>query len=279
MKKAQIYDCFCFFNELDLLELRLNTLAEYVDKFVLVEATRTHQNREKPLYFAENKSRYQPFLDKIIHIVVHSYPNFFAKFRKPTPWDLEKHQKNAIQKGLQDCSPQDIILFSDLDEIPNPKYIAWHIKDSQIFVFQQRRYYFYLNYMAIENESRNTETLNCLWWYGTLMFPYAKLTSFSKMRRMRDFKKYKKVQVIPDAGWHFGYLGGVQKIIEKLEAFAHTEYNLPAYKDPAFIQEAICKGKIPYAEFPSRLVKVNVDSSFPEYLLSHQNLFQKYLLS
>jgi beta-1,4-mannosyl-glycoprotein beta-1,4-N-acetylglucosaminyltransferase len=99
------------------------------------------------------------------------------------------------------------------------------------------------------------------------------------MRRMRDFNKYKKVQVIPDAGWHFGYLGGVEKIIEKLEAFAHTEYNLPKYKDPAFIQEAISKGKSLYAEFPSHLVKVNLDSSFPDYLLSHKKLFERHLLS
>ncbi|HXP48954.1 MAG TPA: hypothetical protein VN922_03315, partial [Bacteroidia bacterium] len=69
-----VYDCFTFFNELDILEIRLNVLDKVVDKFVLVEATRTHQGKEKPLYYNENKTRYVAFADRIIHIIIDTFP-------------------------------------------------------------------------------------------------------------------------------------------------------------------------------------------------------------
>ena len=84
-----IYDCFTFFNELDLLEIRLNYLNEIVDKFVLVEMAKTHSNKDKPFYFEENKKRYEKFLDKIIHIKVSEYPDLtkFDEYRRN--WVLE----------------------------------------------------------------------------------------------------------------------------------------------------------------------------------------------
>src|SRR4051812_5983866 len=99
-----IYDCFTFFNELDLLEIRLNELDPVVDKFVLVEATKTHQGKEKPLYFTMNKSRYEKFLPKIIHVVVDTYPDYEGQ----SAWLLEHHQRNMIMKGLEGCSPADV---------------------------------------------------------------------------------------------------------------------------------------------------------------------------
>lgn len=95
-----VYDCFPFFNELDLLELRLRELSPVVDKFVLVEATRTFQKKEKPLVFEENKNRFSSFLDKIEHIVVGKFPGFFYKFRVPNAWDYENFQRDQISIGL-----------------------------------------------------------------------------------------------------------------------------------------------------------------------------------
>src|SRR3954464_1583382 len=98
-----IYDCFTFFNELDLLEIRLNELDPVVDKFVLVEATKTHQGKDKPLYFLENKARYEKFLAKIIHVVVNEYPDYEGK----SAWLLEHHQRNMIIEGLKECKSGD----------------------------------------------------------------------------------------------------------------------------------------------------------------------------
>ena len=94
-----LYDTFPFFNELDLLEIRLHELASVVDRVVLVEATRTHSNLPKPLYYAENRARFAPFADKIIHIVVEDTPD------TADAWAIERFQRDCILRGLQNCRP------------------------------------------------------------------------------------------------------------------------------------------------------------------------------
>ena len=112
-----IFDCFIFFNEFELLEIRLNELNDVVDKFVLVEATKTHQGKDKPLYFEENKKQFSDFLNKMIHIAVSDYP------KRASPLQLEYHQRNKISEGLNTCFPEDQIIISDIDEIPRPAKI------------------------------------------------------------------------------------------------------------------------------------------------------------
>src|ERR1035438_6113570 len=166
-----IYDCFTFFNELDLLEIRLNILNDYVDCFVLVESTKTHQGKDKPLHFSDNKNRYQKFLPKIIHIVVDQYPEYEGK----SAWILEHHQRNMILKGLKDCTPDDIILISDLDEIPNPSKIAEYAGKSGIKIFRQSMYYYFLNCI-------NTSNSDTYRWCGTVMCNYNKTLIPQQMR-------------------------------------------------------------------------------------------------
>src|ERR1700679_2349278 len=105
-----IYDCFTFFNELDILEIRLNVLKNVVDKFVLVEATRTFQGKEKNLFFEENKIRFKEFEDRIIHIVIDTYPVNEGN----SAWFLEDYQRNMIMDGLKNCTEYDRILVSDV---------------------------------------------------------------------------------------------------------------------------------------------------------------------
>jgi hypothetical protein len=116
--KPKVYDCFSFFNELDVLEIRLNELDKYVDYFVLVEMTVTHKGDPKPLYFEQNKKRFDKFLHKIIHIVVADYPQV------NDPWIREHYQRNCIERGLNNCNNNDIIIISDVDEIPRGTKIS-----------------------------------------------------------------------------------------------------------------------------------------------------------
>ncbi len=106
----RIFDCFQFYNELDLLEVRLAELYLVVDRFVLVEATYTHAGAAKPLYYADNRARFAAYADKIVHIVVAEDPGGFA-------WNREAYQRDAILRGLGECRPSDMILISDADEI------------------------------------------------------------------------------------------------------------------------------------------------------------------
>ena len=115
-ENIMVYDCFQFFNELDILKLRLRILNPVVDKFVISEATTTFSNIPKPLYYEENKEMFAEFSDKIIHVVVDDTPPGDTHVR-------DTFQKSAVGRGLKDCTDDDIIIFSDLDEIPNPEKI------------------------------------------------------------------------------------------------------------------------------------------------------------
>ena len=109
-----IIDCFPFFNELDVLDIRLNTLAPFVDCFVLVEASKTQSLKDKDFFFEKNKERFKQFKEKIIHVKVENYPNEGG-------WAMENFQRNCILDALKslNLAENDIILLSDADEIPD----------------------------------------------------------------------------------------------------------------------------------------------------------------
>ena len=119
-----IYDCFQFFNELDILKIRLEVMNPIVDKFVISEATETFSGLKKPLYYEENKELFSEFQDKIIHVVVEDTPEGDTHYR-------DTFQKNAVTRGLKDCRDDDIVIFSDLDEIPNPEKIKEILQNLQ----------------------------------------------------------------------------------------------------------------------------------------------------
>jgi len=128
-----VIDIFPFFNELDLLEIRLNILNDYVDKFVICEATETFSGKPKPLYFKENEERFAKWKDKIVHYVVDDFPNdkeiYDKAIKSPNTgnkehwWVREFYQKESAIKALSFCKEDDIIMVSDVDEIPNPNIL------------------------------------------------------------------------------------------------------------------------------------------------------------
>lgn len=268
----KIYDCFSFFNELDLLEIRLNELDSVVDVFVLVEATWTHQKKQKPLYFQENKDRFKKFNNKIRHIILEDHPSFFFGFRKPTVWDYERFQKDQIKRGLTDCMPDDQVILSDVDEIPNPSILNELRGKSGIKIFQQRIYHYFLNCLEVDKNNH----LNPSWWYGSVMTDFKIFKSGKKLRFLREIHKYKGNTVIPDAGWHFTSLGGVEKIILKIESFGHSEFNKPDYKNPEKIKELIESGKSVFGQDIQCLFK-EIDNSFPDYIRNNQAKLKEFI--
>lgn len=245
-----VYDCFIFFNELDLLEIRLNELDGVVDKFVLVEADRTFQNTPKPFIFEENKQRFGKFLDKIIHIKLTRYPTFIPLLNPFSPWKLETYQRNSIQKGLKDCRPDDIVMISDVDEIPRASVIK-HYKTSgieEIFGMRMDMFMYYFNHKLIFDGGSQMDRLESKKgiWHCLVMAPFRLLHQTpNKMRRtvMRTVRKGAKYRIIPHAGWHFTYMGGFEMIVKKLESFSHSEYNLDQYKDKETVENLIRSGK------------------------------------
>jgi beta-1,4-mannosyl-glycoprotein beta-1,4-N-acetylglucosaminyltransferase len=281
-----IYDCFIFFNELDLLDIRLNILNSVVDKFVLVEATHTHQRKPKPLYFDINKERFKDFSDKIVHVVVEELsPKTFALWKSDTTkgaWEMEIYQRNAIARGLKDCKSEDTIIISDLDEIPDPGKIKEFYKMPGFKAFRQRNFYYYLNCVSLSED-----------WYGSVMGHYG------DMRKPQDFRSIskemhargtrllkdplyrffrclvnpdlrKKITPIENGGWHFGYLGSADHIVAKIEAFAHDEYNTHEFKDKSTLQEKIKSGKDLFGR-DLQYSFLELDNSFPDYIITNQH--------
>ena len=110
---TKIYDCFSYWDEDLLLDIRFNILNDYVDYFVIIEGNKTWQNNDKKLRFDINK--FQKFKDKIIYIPVEDMPD------GDNPYLRENFQRNCISKGILKAQDEDLIIISDLDEIPNPK--------------------------------------------------------------------------------------------------------------------------------------------------------------
>jgi beta-1,4-mannosyl-glycoprotein beta-1,4-N-acetylglucosaminyltransferase len=260
-----VYDCFSIFNELELLEIRLNELDSVVDKFVIVEATRTFQKTTKPLYFAENKDRFSKFSDKIIHIVVDKYPTFFSKFRIPTAWDYGYYQKNQIMQGLKMALPEDDIIISDIDEIPDPKKILEYKSHPGLKIFEQKLYYYFINGLSVKTSGE----LDL--WRGPVMLKRKDLKNPRKARSFRG-KEGKGITIIKDGGWHFSYLGGVEKIIKKIEALEHTEFNKDYYKDSKRLEAIINSGQDIF-DREAFYKFVSIDDSFPKYIQNHSAKF------
>ena len=212
------YDTFSFFNELDLLEIRLNILDPHVDFFVLAESNETFSGQPKPLYYQENKERFAKWNHKIIHIVVDDFPNDpeisrMMDDRPYVPKHLEHfrrafYQKESLRKGLADAEDDDIVYFGDLDEIWKPQEI-----DDKTYKLQQLCYVYYVNNRSSED------------WYGTVVTRYKNIKEGS----INDLRA-KPANFLPDGGWHFTNMGGPEAIRAKIEAYDHQEYNKESIK-------------------------------------------------
>ena len=221
-----IYDCFTFFNELELLELRLNVLNDVVDKFVIVEATKTHAGEDKPLNFLANKDRFVDFLDKIIYI------RYDGEAQR-NPWVYENLQRNEIKKGLINCSDDDIIIISDLDEIVSPQAIKDCIKNidkgSPVKKFMQYHMCYLLNVLNLKQplwfhpkvctyKNFKNALDNVDYQYSEYVLPEVNIGTTATKIRM-----YHECDIIPYGGWHFSFMGRKERILYKLQNFAHQE--------------------------------------------------------
>ncbi len=277
--KPKIYDCFCYFNEDLLLELRLETLWDHVDYFVICESVLTISGLPKPLFFDAN--RFKKYESKIRHLIVRVYP-----FDTTDAWRNERWQRDYLINGLFDAKSDDWVMLSDVDEIPRPQSITlYQPKKCKRADFEQYMYAYYLNNRW---EYGGAPTI----WVGSKVTTFKNLMNFfgGSLELLRDYKlsgplrgikraffKTFLIQKISDGGWHFTWMAGVEKIIQKLESFAHQEFNKPEFKQPEKIIDLISSGRD--VLFPDRQYKTqDLDEQFPEYLRQNQDKFKDYLL-
>lgn len=281
-----IYDTFPFFNELDLLEIRLHELDPVVDFFVLVEATHTHSGQPKPLHYQNNAARFAPFAKKIIHIMVEDLPV------QGDAWIRERFQRDAIRRGLSACRAKDWILMSDVDEIPRAAVVRETIRAAEkippapvwkrlllrnplairlrrkkfrrhhpsVRVFHQRPSAYYLNLV------RDTPG------------PATRLVRFGDLGKPSQLRGWGG-EIIPDAGWHFTCIGDIATLQEKIRAFAHQEYNTVETLDPVRLAQQVERGEYVFAASGGGGLfrAVPVDESFPAYLRENAGKFSRLI--
>jgi beta-1,4-mannosyl-glycoprotein beta-1,4-N-acetylglucosaminyltransferase len=225
--KKKIVDCFTFFNELDLLEFRLTELDPYVDYFVIVESTKTFTGKPKPLYYNLNKFKFKKWEDKIVHKIVYDMPIELPQEEidklvdlpeiRDIHWVREHHQRRQIGQVLENMNLdyEDIVLVSDLDEIPDLRKIKdfSNLLKFGPIVLKQDWYIWNLNNL------KNTD------WRGSTVFLYSHYINdkdiFQKLRNKR-WDKSSEFMVIQN-GWHFSWFGNQEFIKQKMFSFAHTE--------------------------------------------------------
>jgi hypothetical protein len=202
MSRPRIIDCFPFHDELDLLECRLTELHDTVDAFVLVEADVTHQDAPKPYHFSDNAERFAPWADKITVVRATGLP---TKTAAPDPWAREHAQRDWIAEGLAqlDLTGSDIVLQSDVDEIPRTLHARNVRPGGGFVVFGQRGHFWAVDWFyPIE-------------WHGTVAGTVTSLSRIGSrpLVKMRDIRLTGTCpQHMRDAGWHLSWLGGPERV-------------------------------------------------------------------
>lgn len=277
-----VYDCFQFFNELDMLKIRLNVLGPVVDRFVISEATETFSGLAKPLYYEKNKELFEEFSDRIIHVVVDDTPDGDTHYR-------DTFQKNAVTRGLAGCVDDDIIIFSDLDEIPNPdkiREILQNFQEDKIYHFAQRLFYCYLNMEEVSGNllsyAGEFEGVEHRKWIGTKMLNYKLLREQNLQLGELRFPERKEIGIrVEDGGWHFGYMGGhgekdlKKRVQEKVVSAAHQEYNSKHVLSN--VTDQIKDGKDIFGR-DAKFVRCEIDDTYPAYIREHQKEFDFLIL-
>ena len=229
----KIFDCFMFYDEELLLDIRLNILDKYVDFFVIVESEYFHNGKKRKLKFDINK--FQKFKNKIIYIIHKNEPLEIAKLSDKDSEDIksyklilnahlrENDQRNHISKGLTDADDDDLILVSDVDEIPNFDYINLSKVKNKIIMFEQEIFYYKFN-----------RYLPNFTWYGTKACKKKNLISPQWLRNIKNkrfpfwridtfFSKNKYINkiFIKNGGWHFSNIKNANDIELKLKSYLH----------------------------------------------------------
>ena len=228
-----IYDCFMYYDEDLLLDLRLNALDKYVKKFVISEATYTHNGSKKKLNFDIQK--YNKFKDKIEYIVVDQQPpNIVETKKSDTAKILEEKlilngmardyfQRENLQKGLKNLDADDLIIVSDLDEIPNLENLDQNNIGNNIIIFQQKMFYYKFNLLYEEFIWAGSKAVK----YRNFISPQwlrnikSKKYPFWRLDTFFSNKKYSNLLYINDGGWHFTCIRTAEDLEKKLLNFAH----------------------------------------------------------
>lgn len=297
-----IYDCFLYYDEDMLLDIRLNTLADVIDRFVIVESTHTFTGKKRQLHFDINK--YSQFKDKIIYVVhdetpimkssddvnqVHDSNSDRKESLVVDAWANEAAQRNAIMQGLKQAKDDDLILVSDVDEIFSPQVIASINPNKLCTTLYQDFYNYQFNLQVFNtNDTPRKCTLPRATKYKNLVIFFGgEPETFRNLKRARTIKNWSWLKwnwlklnnsIIENGGWHFSWVMTPERISEKMSTISHTEYDLPEFNNPEHIMKVIKNAEDIWGR-DRKLVKQELTvKSFPEYIVNNQARFREFII-
>lgn len=257
-----IYELIMFHDETQMLQLHLNVLKDVVDHFVICELDHTFSGKKKDQYNSQSIPLF-PFQEKIAYVLA-KLPNGFDTSNR---WNIENYQRNMCKICLEkfEFDPDDVILISDTDEIADPDLLQRRAKwlDSPMS-WDTWVYYYYLDYQLALPEPTTSKCMvmsRVKDWKG----------SVQDMRNMRLGTPSIR------GGWHFSYMGGVNRIIQKLGEFSHAEYDSDYYKDPARLEKIISQRKDLF-DRPMHFEKIQIRYPYhPQYLVDHIDEYSNFV--
>ena len=270
----KLFDCCMYFDEDLVLDLRLNILNNFVDTFIIAEATKDHAGRDKKLNF--NINNFSKFKDKITYIIVDDLPMNIKSYKKD--WSVhhlrDQHQRNALYRGYKDCNSDDLIMISDIDEIPNPNKIKEFQVKNKYGSFVQKNFQSKINLLNASEKS----------WMGTKIIQKKYLKSPQWLRNIKTskpafwkFYKPRQPQLIHEGGWHFSFLKEPKGISKKIQSYSHSEYNRPEFTDEKKIEERI-KQRVDIFDRDFKYEKVDLDDKFPKYILENLIKYKDWII-
>ena len=268
----KIYDCFSYWDEDLLLDLRLNILNEHVDYFVIVEGNKTWQNNHKNFQFDINK--FLSFKDKIIYVPVEDMPE------GDNPYKRENFQRNCILRGIENASEDDLIIISDLDEIPNPNRFSQFQKKMKYAAFKQKHYYYKINFQSRKNP----------YWHGSRICIKKFLKSPQWLRDLKFKKrpfwridKRRLNNIIDAGGWHFCNLKTPEELLYKYSNLCETNdpYVFKEKIDQKFLNVDQIKKRIELGQDiigrDETYESKPIDHTFPEYVVKNLKKYKNWI--
>lgn len=263
----KVYDCFPFFNEFDLLEIRLQELWNSVDYFVLSESNLSHSGNPKNYFFLDNIERFKPYLDKIIRVDVNDMPE------TQDSWVRERYQRYSLQRGLVNSDPNDLIIVSDLDEIPRAEMIDL-IKEDQNnysrYLLNIPQFRHRINFMLTAPNHKYTNII------------VTKKAVLTEPNQERTFTfpwtaKPNNSVVVEHGGWHFTWVGNDEEMKVKIKNYAHVEHNSELMLSSINIEKHLLEKKSFFND-DEKFEIVALDDYFPQYIVDNKDKFSSLIL-
>jgi beta-1,4-mannosyl-glycoprotein beta-1,4-N-acetylglucosaminyltransferase len=266
----KIYSGFTFFNELELLELRLREMSSYVDYFIVVESNYTFRNKPKQYVLEQHWDQFAQWHDQIIYVKLDdsTWP------MSSNPWDNETFQRNAIFAGALGANPEDIVLIGDVDEIVRREaidYVRNH--PSKFYSFAMPLFNFRYNYMLINHAEHMNWVMGCTREMLDQVRPNDLRAARFACQGHPDFVN------IGHAGWHFTWLGDDEAALLKLASFSHSEADVPEVREQVSIEESIRTGMtLDRRGTPERYSPVKMDWYMPKTITENMDKYAQWIL-